>query len=137
MDIVVVLTALGTVSLTTSVAYAQRVGYPLMALVPADAFDAYRDMYMSRIGTVVAFGFIASGIGSMVLPFLDLPTPLTLASLACFTGVGVTTLGAIFAHNRLSNGFDETAHRTLLTWNHWRLVIGLLHTAVLTALVVR
>jgi hypothetical protein len=133
-DLILVLTALGAMSLTTAVAYAQRVGYPLMTLVPAEQFEQYESMHLARIWPVVAFGFTASGVGSLALPFLGLPPALFIASLLCFGGVGITSLGAVAAHGRLRHEFDAAVHQRLMTWNRWRLVFGICHTAVLVAL---
>ena len=133
-DAILLITLLGSVSLTTAVAYAQRVGYPLMALVDERDFVRYEAFHVSRISPVVAFGLAASGLGSLVLPFLPYPFIATSSAFALIVGVAITTLGAVVAHSRLGQGFDAAAHAQLLRWNRRRLICCLAQSTILTAL---
>jgi hypothetical protein len=136
-ELILVLTAMGTASLTTAVAYAQRVSYPMISLVPEESFADFHQRHIRRIGPVVAFGFTSSGIGSLLLPFMGFPIHLTIASLAFFAGVGLTTLGAVSAHRNLEAGYKAEAQQRLLSWNRWRLLFGIAHTTILVILLVQ
>ena len=103
----------------------QVLQYPLMAEVPAEAFTRFEEVHQRRVTVLIAlFGPLEVVMAGLVFLTVEaVPSWLSFSSGAVLAAIWVST--AFFyapLHRRLSEGFDETLHRRLVTSNWLRTV---------------
>ena len=115
----------------------RTVVYPQFARVPAQAFPAYERAHQRLVTPLVGVLFGALAVTTAGLLVVG-PRPAGLAAAALLGALlGVTALGAVPLHGRLSRMFDPAAHRRLLRWDSLRVVIALAQVTLgVTALLV-
>lgn len=96
----------------------QIVAYPLFAKVGSDAFPAYHAGWSQRI-TPVVFPPMAADLATSALLVVDHPAAVGVALPIIGLCLSLTTwlstaLLQVPAHNRLSGGFDRSAHSRLV-----------------------
>lgn len=128
-----------TLVLTGVIWTIQVVHYPLMADVGRDAFAAYEAAHTTRIGAIVWLPWAVQGAATATLLLrrpAGVPASLMVlgAALAALT-VLVTLVASIPAHTVLAAGFDEAAHRRLVTTNWWRTAAWTGHAVVMAVAV--
>ena len=105
--------------------FVQVVHYPLFAFIPESGYVAYQERHMARTGWVVGLPMLTEAATAFLLLFAPgVNGWVTWAGLGLLIGVwGVTALCSVPAHTRLMEGFDEKAHRRLVSTN-WLRTIG-------------
>jgi hypothetical protein len=99
--------------------------YPQFARVPEPASAGFERAHQRLVTPLVGllFGALALTTGWLLLAGPRAPG---LAAAALFGGIlAVTAGGAVPAHGVLSRGFDAAAHRRLLRWDTFRVVLAL------------
>lgn len=133
--------------LTSAAAYAgfqwtvQLVVYPQFPAVPQAAFAQYERRHQRRITVLVAplFAALLVSVGWLLL---DRPPQTGLWAVLLGAGLlgvilGTTAFGAVAMHRRLSNGWDETAYRTLLRIDLVRALAATAQCALAVVLITR
>lgn len=118
----------------------QLVHYPLMAMVPAEAFVAYEHAHTRRISWVVGPLMAIEGASALVLlvrPPDEVPWALPWLGAAA---VGVALLTTAFVssplHGRLSSGLDLTLVDRLVATNWIRTVAWTAHAVIAVLMLV-
>jgi hypothetical protein len=104
------------------VAFVHVVHYPLFRQVDASAWHRYHLQHTRRTSWLVAPAMLIDALaaGMWALHQNTLSSWIALACVAI--AWGITFVGAVPAHNRLAERFDETLHRRLMRFNLARLV---------------
>lgn len=99
----------------------QRVQYPLLARVGRDAFAAYEQAHVARIGPVVGPMMVFEAATALSLVGLEaslLRRPDFLAALVLLGILWLSTFAVqVPLHRRLAQGFDADAHTALVRSN--------------------
>jgi hypothetical protein len=106
--------------------FVQIVHYPLLPHIGRDAFAAYEREHMRRTARVVAPAMLIELVTGIVLlwvrpggiPLIDVLLGLALLAVVC----GSTQFVQVPCHVRLSQGFDCSIHRRLVSTNWLRTV---------------
>ena len=114
--------------------------YPQFARVPPADFAAYERHHQRLVSVAVGplfAGLVVAAAALVVWPPDGLPRWAAVgAALPVPAVLGLTTVGAVPQHARLSEGFDAGVHRRLLMIDTGRLVAAVVATlAALTVLV--
>lgn len=112
----------------------QLVHYPLLAMVPADAFVAYEQSHTRRISWVVGPLMAIEGAGALALLFRTpegVPGPLPWVG-AGTVGIALLTTALISAplHGRLSSGLDVHLVGRLVSTNWIRTAAWTAHAGL-------
>ena len=103
------------------IAVVQAVHYPMFAWVDPARYSEFQLQHMQRITWVVGPPMVVEAMLALGLVLMDHPDVsrgLALAGLVLLGVVwGSTALQQVPAHNRLMDGFDEAAHRSLVRSN--------------------
>jgi len=120
----------------------QLVHYPSFSSIDPASYSSFQKRHMDRMGQLVGLPWLIEGICVLAL-FLLAPDGrirllATLGGLLEIVVIGVTIRASIPAHDALSHGFDESAHRRLLRSNWWRTAAwttrGIIALIVLTSI---
>ena len=116
----------------------QTLHYPLMAVIPAEAFPEFEHQHQRRVLVPLAlFGPLEVGLAAAVLFLADrVPTWLTLSSGALLAAIWVST-GLFYAplHGRLAGAFDLRLHRRLVRSNWARTIAWTVRGAAAAAMI--
>lgn len=134
MTIIFYLHLYATLAMTGLIWFVQVVHYPLFNRVGSEAFTVYAEAHQNLTGLVVIpFMFMELGGASLLL----LRRPEGIPLWAAVVGLALVAVlwGSTFflqvpQHSILSNGFDETAYRTLVSTNWVRTVAWSLRGAL-------
>lgn len=88
--------------------------YPQFASVPGEAFARYEARHQQLVSWAVGPLFVADGAATIAAFVVGPRLPAAVAGACLALVLGVTAFGAVPLHRRLSEGFDEAAHRRLL-----------------------
>jgi len=130
------LTCLAVVLYMTGVIWmVQGVHYPLFAQVGRDTFLTYHRLHSQYMTGVVLLPMVVE-LGTAGILALHPPTGLNrpfliIGFLLTLLTWGVTALVSVPAHQQLSDGFDEGAHRTLVLSNWLRTLCWTAHSVLL------
>ena len=117
----------------------QLVQYPMMALVPPEAFPAFESVHQRRVVRVLAVFGVAEVVtaGWLFLAPGTLPRAALLVAGMVLAVIWIAT-GAYFAplHGRLALGFDAALHKRLVITNWIRTVLWTLRGVMVLALLV-
>jgi hypothetical protein len=108
----------------------QLVHYPLMARVGEDRFKAYHLAHSTRISFIVMPVMLLELVTAALL-FVQgaaMGTVYLMLTLACFAS---TAVFSVPCHQKLSLGFDQSAHSRLVSTNWIRTVAWTAHLGVL------
>ncbi len=101
----------------------QLLVYPMMALVPGEAFVAYERFHQRRVVAVLSVFAVVEVVSAAALAVVDsgVPPALWATGGALLVAIWVST-GAFYAplHGRLGEGFDADRHRLLVRTNWFR-----------------
>ena len=115
-----VIHAAATLAMGGVIWFVQVVHYPMMALVPADAFGRYERVHQQRTTRVVGPLMLAEATSAALLVWLCPPESRWLAwlGIALLAAVWASTFGVqVPLHARLERGFDTRTHRRLVATN--------------------
>lgn len=117
----------------------QLVQYPMMALVPPEAFPAFERVHQRRVVRVLAVFGVAEVVtaGWLFLVPGTLPRAALLVAGMVLAVIWIAT-GTYFAplHGRLARGFDVALHKRLVVTNWIRTVLWTLRGVMVVALLV-
>jgi hypothetical protein len=118
----------------------QRVHYPLFRLADPARFPEFHAAHSFHITTIVGpvMGLeLLSSWAFVALASVEERAWAMAGALLVIVAWGVTALCSVPAHAKLSAGFDDTAHATLVTTNWLRTVAWSAHAAINVYLVHR
>jgi hypothetical protein len=140
-SLILLLCLASTLFMTGVIAFVDRVHYPLFENVGIEGFRKYHREHTRRTTYVVIAPMVVELLASVWLVIRvpkGVSPALMVAGLALAVGTwGVTFLGSVPMHDRLANGFDTAAHRTLVRTNALRAICWAGHSAVLMVAMAR
>jgi hypothetical protein len=102
----------------------QLVHYPSFSSIDPSVYGGFQKQHMRRMGQLVGLPWLVEGMCVLALfalaPDNSIRVLATLGGILEIVVIGVTLRSSIPAHEVLSRGFDEAAHRRLLRSNWWR-----------------
>jgi hypothetical protein len=119
--------AAATLYMTGLIWFVQLVHYPLMSRVGRDGFADYENAHTRQTSWAVGPPMLAEAATSILIamqPPAGIPAAGAWLGLGLLAAVWVSTgLLQVPQHRRLSQGFDEAAHRRLVATNWIRVVL--------------
>jgi len=125
-QLVLLLHAGATLAMFGLIWFVQIVHYPLMGLVGDDRYEAYQHDHMKRTTWIVGpFMLIEMVTAALLIPMLGSSLlPFTLSGLILLVLIWISTAALqVPAHQGLSQGFLDYAHRRLVTSNWIRTIL--------------
>jgi hypothetical protein len=133
--LVVLVHTAATLAMTGVIWFVQVVHYPLFDRVGAHGFADYEQGHTRRTGWVVMPLMLAEAGSAMALAVWMFPGFLAWVGLGLLVGVWLSTfLLQVPQHRRLAAGFDDGAHRRLVTTNWVRTALWTGRSVVALAL---
>lgn len=127
MDLPLILQLASTLFMTGLIWMVQRVHYPLMAQVGADAFADYERHHLRRIGPIVGPVMLVemvTAIWLLIQPSEALPRYTAPLGLGLLIGIWISTAALqVPLHRKLQRGLDPAAVRRLVATNWLRTVL--------------
>lgn len=120
LNLTLLIYAAATVAMGGLIWFVQVVHYPMMALVPAEAFERYERVHQQRTTLVVGPLMLAEAVSAAALAWLCPPETRWLAWLgaALLAAVWASTFGVqVPLHARLERELDARALRRLVATN--------------------
>lgn len=140
-SLILLLCLASTLFMTGVIAFVDRVHYPLFENVGNDEFRKYHQEHTRRTTYVVIVPMtveLATSVWLVIRTPGGVSARLMVAGLALAAATwAVTFFCSVPMHNRLANGFDAGAHRTLVWTNGLRAACWVGHTLVLLVAVGR
>ena len=122
------------------IAFVHRVHYPLFDRYARDGCAATMLTHQSRTSWIVGPPMLVELLTGVALPFAP---PVGVATWQAWLGVALiaavwasTALWQIPMHRRLSAGFDDAAHRRLVSTNRWRTLAWFARAALVATMLV-
>lgn len=107
--------------------FVQVVHYPLAGVVGEAAYVRYQREHMRRTGWVVGPAMLvelSTAVAAIWVPPPGLGTASVWLGIVLLGGIWASTaLLQVPAHERLTRGFDERAHESLVRWNWVRTLL--------------
>ena len=112
--------AVSTIAMVAIIWFVQWVHYPLFSEVGESSFVRYESAHVSRITWIVAPLMLAE-VGSALMIFR--PEPIHIVGLCLLAVIWLSTMFIqVPLHTALSEGFDASVHRRLVTSNWIRTI---------------
>lgn len=102
----------------------QVVHYPSFSAIDPVGYQSFQQRHMEKMGRLIALPWLIEGLSVLALFAWAPTTPIrilaTIGGLLEVAVIAVTVFSSIPAHQALSDGFDEAAHRRLVQTNWLR-----------------
>ncbi len=119
--------------------FVQLIHYPLLAKVGSDNFIEYENSLLNRTSLVVIPLMVAELSSAVIIAGMNVETPLQTLSFINLSLVALIWASTFFIqvplHNKLTKGFDASAHRSLVLSNWIRTILWTLRGATAMLLI--